>query len=267
MFVLLTSPLTLLASPRGLSKQISHADLIRLLTTNICRSCNLSHADLAYSSLDSADLTGSKFTKAILINSTLANANLSNADLSNVNLTGSDLQGANFTGAILEGVNFNNANLTGAIISREQLLQSHWHRAFGVDTSILLDSDLLELVVIHLRENELAAAKQYLSSILTRSSDNASIFVLRASINFKSGEINSAVNDLKLAINIFESNGDFDSAMAVEEVLTSYKNSFEMLPPKAYGSGYGIEMLNAVKSIVPILLPLTSKFLLPFSLL
>ena len=251
----------------GLTKEVDHHDLVKLLSTNICISCNLSHADLAYSHLYGADISESKLSDAVLINSTLTNANLKDADLTNANLSGADLKGVNFMGATLDGTNFKNADLSGAIILREQLLQSRWRHAMGIDTSLLLDADLFDIVVMHLKSNQLAAAEQYLSLLLTRTNDDPSLFVLRASINFKSGDINSALNDLELASNMFAHRGDSEGAMAVEEVINSYDIHSANLQNNAYGSGHGIKMLNAVKSIVPLVLPLTSKFLLPLSLL
>ena len=245
---------------------MNHNDVLELLSTNTCSFCNLSYADLAYSSLPRADMSGSKLSNAILVNSILTNANLSDADLSNANLSGSDLKYVDFTGAILRGTDFTNANLTGSSISRSQLVRSRWQRALGIDTSILLDTDIMELINIHLRANQLMAANNYLSSMLSRSNDDASLYLLRASINFKSGYINSAIHDLQMAIDIYERSGDVKSAHAVNEVLFSYDINSEVTS-KSYGPGYGIEMLDAIKSIVPILVPLTSKFLLPLSLL
>ena len=256
-----------LSFPKGLSREVNHNDLVNLLSTNTCRSCDLSYSDLAYSSLYAADLSGTNLSDATLINSILTNANLRDSNLTNVNFSGSDLKGVNFTGAILKDTNFNQANLSGAIISREQLLQSRWQHASSFDISLLLDSDILELVVINLRANQLVAAKHYLSSMSSRSNENASFFVLRASINFKSGDISSAVNDLQNAKNIFKSHGDIESSNAVDGILIAYQIKLDQAPSKAYGSGHGIEMLNAIKNIVPIILPLTSKFLLPLSLL
>ena len=71
------------------------AALHKLLNTNECKGCDLSHADLTDANLRKADLTG---------------ANLTYADL-----RGADLRGADLTGASLERAYLLDAKMTGTI--------------------------------------------------------------------------------------------------------------------------------------------------------
>ena len=248
---------------KAMASQPNQKDLETLLTTNKCISCDLSNANLAYANLNGSDLSGSRLSKATLINSILINSNMSNTDLSDANLYGSDLQGVDFTGSKLHGVNFNKANLHGSNISRDQLIKSKWHQAKGLNIRILEDRDLMELVEKYIKNNELQEAKRLVSFMLNRSSKSPNLLVLRATIQLKFGEYPAAINDLNIAKEQFEQNGDTESVNAIEEALSTYYNDKEKESNKYYGAGYGIQLLEAVKGIVPILTPITKRLLLP----
>ena len=70
----------------------------------VCRSCDLTNANL-----EAMDLQGADLYSAILIGANLSNADLSGADLRKAFLKGSDLSNANLEGANLEGANLSNA--------------------------------------------------------------------------------------------------------------------------------------------------------------
>ncbi len=110
--------------------------------TGICEKCNLSDADVAYSS--AADLQGSDITQSTLVGQVyMQNSNFSyviatdsnlsafHTDLSGSNFTGAelgnaefgldDLSNCNFTNADLKGAVMTGANLTNAIMSDAQI--------------------------------------------------------------------------------------------------------------------------------------------------
>jgi uncharacterized protein YjbI with pentapeptide repeats len=101
-------------------------DVKKLRDTNVCKRCDLRHANLSKSDLSGANLSGSNLSGANLTVSDLSDANLSGANLSGsdlygVNLSGSDLSGANLSGANLSGANLSGANLSGANLSGANL--------------------------------------------------------------------------------------------------------------------------------------------------
>ena len=248
---------------KSLANQPNEKDLIKLLKTNACISCKLDHADLAFTDLYGVNLNGSNLEKSILINSILTGADLSFTNLTDANLSGSDLKDVNFTGSQLNGANLTNANMHGSNISRTQLITSRWHQAKGLNMNILHDDDILVLAGYKIRNNELKAAKKNISFILDRSGDNPSLLVLRASIQLKIGKHESAIDDLKIARNQFERDGDTKNTNIVELVLKNYYSVKEKEKRKSPGKGYGIEFLKAIKGIIPLLSPITKNFFLP----
>jgi uncharacterized protein YjbI with pentapeptide repeats len=88
------------------------AHLAKLKSTNNCRGCDLSNANLTNASLMSADLTGSNLSGANLTNAYLYLANLTNANIENANLTNAHLYGAVFKGVKKAGADLSGATWT-----------------------------------------------------------------------------------------------------------------------------------------------------------
>jgi uncharacterized protein YjbI with pentapeptide repeats len=82
------------------------AHLSKLKSTNNCRGCDLTDANLTNASLMSADLTGADLSGANMSNAYLYLANLTNAKLEGANLTNAHLYGARLKGAKVSGANF-----------------------------------------------------------------------------------------------------------------------------------------------------------------
>lgn len=106
-------------------------DLNRLLTTNICPSCDLVGAPLSGAYLSSANLAGANLSNATLTNASLAGATLTGATLVTANLSGANLTSANLTNGILGGANLTfatltNATLKGAVLTSATLSNALW---------------------------------------------------------------------------------------------------------------------------------------------
>jgi uncharacterized protein YjbI with pentapeptide repeats len=88
------------------------AHLAKLKSTNSCRGCDLSNANLTNASLMSADLTGANLSKANLANAYLYLANLTHTNIEGANLTNAHLYGAILKGAKMTGANFSGTTWT-----------------------------------------------------------------------------------------------------------------------------------------------------------
>lgn len=111
---------TLLATPAGAeslpntleaAEPIQATNVRQLLTTNACRNCNLSGADLSQAHIIGADLRGADLSGANLTGANLEGADLTQANLTGANLTGAFLTNAVFASADLDEVNFSASQL------------------------------------------------------------------------------------------------------------------------------------------------------------
>lgn len=107
------------------------ADLQTLLSTGVCRGCDLSGADLSLAALRNAVGGGGL---EILRGADLYEANLSGANLQDTDLVGADLRLANLAGADLRS-----ADLTGAILFGANLYEADLRLAIWIDGSACLD--------------------------------------------------------------------------------------------------------------------------------
>tara|TARA_R110002074_G_scaffold110986_1_gene238637 strand:+ start:74 stop:1111 length:1038 start_codon:yes stop_codon:yes gene_type:complete len=87
----------------------------KLKSSNACRGCDLSGANLSKLNLNGADLSKANLVGVIFFGSDLSQANLSKSNMSNANLrkanfTGANLHKSNLNGAILDRTNFSGAN-------------------------------------------------------------------------------------------------------------------------------------------------------------
>ena len=87
------------------------AQVVQLLETGACQSCDLSGADLTGAHLIGVDLRGANLT-----NATLANANLEGSDLTGATLANTDLSGAFLTNALLDDTVISNADLSNSTL-------------------------------------------------------------------------------------------------------------------------------------------------------
>ena len=81
------------------------------------------------------------------------------------------------------------------------------------------------------------------------------------SIQLKIGKHESAIDDLKIARNQFERDGDTKNANVIEQVLNNYYSVREKkkgrVPKRIWNE------FKAIKGIIPLLSPITKNFFLP----
>lgn len=121
--------------------------LERLLSTNECKNCDLSNANLERVNLQDANLEGANLQNANLKGANLQSANLKNAfmlkvNLEQANLTESELKGANLTSASLNKSILSNANLQGVNLQQADLRQADLKEANISAPSLLQGADL-----------------------------------------------------------------------------------------------------------------------------
>ncbi|WP_044555936.1 pentapeptide repeat-containing protein [Shewanella piezotolerans] len=100
-----------------------------LISTNACKNCDLSDADLDNATLTFADLSGADLTDAIL-----TNVDLFESTLTGTNFSGADMSKGDFRGSEMTYADLSDANLTGAYFSSAQLSPADLHNATVTDT-------------------------------------------------------------------------------------------------------------------------------------
>ena len=96
-------------------------DLGKLKSTNICKKCDLSRADLSGANLRHADLSEANLSEANLRGANLNRAELDRADLRHSNMRGTELNGANLRHTNLRGTDLSGASLIEADLTRANL--------------------------------------------------------------------------------------------------------------------------------------------------
>ena len=91
-------------------------NLQQLISTRICRECDLSGLDLTRLDLSGVDMEGSDLSHTKLSLTNLSNANLKKTKLNGAILGGTDLAGADLRGADLQGTSLDNAYLGDAVL-------------------------------------------------------------------------------------------------------------------------------------------------------
>ncbi|MGL6312420.1 pentapeptide repeat-containing protein [Vibrio sp. WXL103] len=100
-----------------------------LISTNSCKECDLSGADLSGATLTFADLSGADLSDATLIN-----VDLFESTLTGTNFSGADMSNGDFRGSEMTNVDLSNANLSGAYFESAQLSPSNLDNATVTDT-------------------------------------------------------------------------------------------------------------------------------------
>lgn len=100
-----------------------------LISTNACKNCDLTGADLDNATLTFADLSGADLTDAIL-----TNVDLFESTLTGTNFSGADMSEGDFRGSEMTYADLSDTNLSGAYFSSAQLSPADLHNATVTDT-------------------------------------------------------------------------------------------------------------------------------------
>jgi len=235
-----------------------------LLTTGKCERCNLQGAGLVYANISGAKLRDANLSSADLSHANLDGADLRSADLRFANLSHTSLRGAVMSGAKLDGALLDQADITGTKLSIEQLTSANWLGSYGYDTMSVKISDLQNASKQLMSKGELQKAESLLTIAITKRPEDPELWVARAMNRFKIGQDANGIEDLKTARTIYEQQGDQTSVSTVDKFVHRYGEAVKTVKPQQSGSGYGMAVINGMQMLLPMLLPLARKALMPF---
>lgn len=185
------------------------------------KNANFSKANLSSAELIYADLEGANFQ----------GADLKSADLRQVNLQNANLQDTNLRGANLRGANLRNADFHNAIIEKEDLTESHYGDAIGLNIDQPIESQLrLNLAQYEQKIQELnhqlksASEDQVAQSQIQRQLDEAKEKQSNSQIRLNS--IQQENDDLKKKL---ETELSSQIQSAIEALKTALTNTDEQI--------------------------------------
>jgi len=235
-----------------------------LLGTGKCERCNLRGASLIYANIKDAALRSSDLSAANLSYSNLDGADLRDSNLSDITLTGSTLRGADLTNAVLHGANLDDVDLTGAKLSTKQLISANWMNAYGIDLMKVDPDELVKATSLLIRNSQLKKADSFFEVLLLRRPGDPELWISRALNRFRIGQEVLAKKDLKHGQQIYQVRGDLRAVKLIEEYEATLDKAMESIPQHAKGNGYGVTALNSIKILLPLLVPLARKALIPY---
>jgi len=233
-----------------------------LLTTGKCERCNLQGADLVYARISDAKLKNANLSRADLSHSVLEGADLRYADLRFANLSNSSLRGAVLTGAKLEGALLDQADISGTNLSSDQITSTNWSGAYGYDPMTLEIGDLYKVTKQVIGSGELQKADNFLTVLIKKRPEDPELWVARAMNRFKIGQEINGIEDLKVARTMYEQKGDQASVSTVDKFMNMHGAAVKASKPQKSGSGYGMDVLNGIQKLLPLLVPLAKMALI-----
>jgi len=238
--------------------------ILLLLGTSKCERCNLRGANLNYASIKDAALRSSDLSTANLSYSNLEGADLRYSNLSDTTLTGSTLRGSDLTNALLHGANLDDADLTGAKFTTKQLLSANWINAYGVDLMQIDSDELVKATTLLIRNSQLKKADSFFDILLLKNPGDPELWVSRAVNRVRMGQEMLAKKDLRYGREIYQDRGDLRAVKIIEEYEGALDKAMGSIPQHTKGNGYGVTALNSIKSLLPLLVPLARKALIPY---
>jgi len=233
-----------------------------LITTGKCEHCNLQGADLVYARISGAKLQNADLSRADLSHSDLEGADLRYADLRFANLSNSSLRGAVLTGAKLDGALLDQADISGTKLTRNQITSANWSDAYGYDPLTLEIGDLYKAIKQEIASGELLKADYFLTVSIKMRPEDPELWVARAMNRFKIGQEINGIEDLKVARTMYEQKGDQASVSTVDKFINMHGAAVKASKPQKSGSGYGMDVLNGIQKLLPLLVPLAKMALI-----
>ena len=237
-------------------------DLIQLLESNQCRSCQLSDVDLTHADLRDADLQRARLQRTNLSQARLDGADLSGSDLSFTSFQGASLRGANLRNSRLMGTDLRRADLTGALLDQNALDQSHWNGARGVSQGSRSHAGLHNAGVEAAQAGRWPMAEQLFNAAIEANRDEPLSWVARGLSRGEQGKDELASRDFAYAGELFAEQGDMVKADQLKEASQRVYDSQEESDP-ANGNGVGSALLSGALSAAQALAPIALKALMP----
>ncbi len=199
-------------------KEYNQKDFFRFLSSKKCEHCNLKSIDLVNSDFKNAILSGSDLGKANLSGSILDGSDLTNTDLSFTSLSSSSLRDVDLRGAKLNRTDLRNADLTGAILDYGALKSSYWDNTKGINIIYQSFEEVYNAGVEKYQNNKYREAELLFNKAIKKNKYKAKTLIAIAATKIKQERIDSAIEDLNLAANIYLSKGRFKESEVVKNV-------------------------------------------------
>ena len=237
-------------------------DLIQLLRSRQCRTCQLNDVDLTHADLRDADLQRARLQRANLSQARLDGADLSGSDLSFTSFQGASLRGADLRNSRLIGTDLRRADLTGALLDLNALDQSHWNGAQGVSHGARSHAGLHNAGVDAAQEGRWPMAEQLFSAAIAANPKEPLSWVARGLSRGEQGKDDLASRDLARAGKLFADQGDITKADQLKEASQRvYEIQTQADTPS--GNGIGSSLLSGARSAAQALAPIALKALMP----
>ena len=237
-------------------------DLIRLLESRHCPTCQLNDVDLTHADLRNADLNGAYLQRANLSQAQLDGADLSGSDLSFTSLQGASLRGTDLRNSRLIGTDLRRTDLTGAQLDPNALNQSHWDGARGVTKGARSHPGLHNAGVDAAQGGRWSEAEQLFNAAIQANPDEPLSWVARGLCRGEQGKDDLASRDLAHAGKLFADQGDTIKADQLEEASRRVYNSPNN-PDSSSGNGVGSAFLHGALSAAQAIAPIALKALKP----
>ncbi|MGF1536771.1 MAG: pentapeptide repeat-containing protein [Elainellaceae cyanobacterium] len=234
------------------------AQVQQLVSTRICRACDLSRASLVHTDLSGIDAQGSNFSFANLNRSRLAGADLRGADLSNAVLFNADLTGADLTGANLQGADLRDTFLHGATLDGVILQGANLQGAVGLPEQFLSARTLYQWGQQEAERGNFQDAYTYYTRAIAIAPDAPYLYLGRSVILYRWGHTDEAIADARQAERLFIAQGN----VSAQQTAASFAQTLgEQQEARAEAQSQGSSgFLNVVSGVAGLLL----RFGLPF---
>ena len=237
-------------------------DLIRLLESRHCPTCQLNDVDLTHADLRNANLNSAYLQRANLSQAQLDGADLSGSDLSFTSLKGASLRGTDLRNSRLIGTDLRRTDLTGAQLDPNALDQSHWDGARGVIKGARSHQGLHNAGVDAAQDGRWSEAEQLFNAAIQANPDEPLSWVARGLSRGEQGKDDLASRDLAHAGQLFADRGDMVKADQLEEASKLvYNNENKSGTPS--GNGIGSVLLSSALSTAQAIAPIALKALMP----
>lgn len=249
---LITSTLFLmswLGNPLARATEPDH--LRQLLNTGSCVQCDLRRVGLVLADLETADLQDANLFGANLSRANLAGADLSNTNLSGANLFGANLMGVDLSGANLTGADLRQAYMLGAILNETQLDYANLQGAIGLPDSAGQFEDFHNWGVASAQLGKHEEALEYYNQAIARNPEFALTYLSRAISRQNLHDTQGAIEDSKVAAELFEAQENPQSAEMAENLVLALEASLDAEPKTGGFMGF---LRNTTQSLMPLVL-------------
>ena len=236
-------------------------DLIQLLGSGHCPTCQLKDADLTHAELRDADLSGADLQRANLSRTRLDGADLRDADLRFSSMQGASLRGSDLRGARLDGTDLRGADLSGSLISPGALERSHWLGAIGIEQGLRSAASLHNTGVDEAQAGRWRQAERLFGDAIQADPEQSMSWIARGLSRGQQGDETKAAQDLLYAADLLDRQGEVEKGEQVRRAVNKLQADMPDTPQP--GNGVGSALLGGALSTLSALAPLALKTLMP----